>query len=675
MKQFFTLDKIRNKIFVYTGLTFLIMSLTIISILLAKMNEVLYDFAQDEMRVSLSEAILIIKSSNLEAVRTAETMARAQEAGMFGSREETVKYGLEILKSNSSFTGVSFGYEPNADGKDNNYRNYSGKYEGAFDETGRFLPYWYRDISDPSVLKLKPLVDMETSMYYVGVKEKFLSGSKEKFLITEPYLYEGKMIVENMVSLVVDSQFVGIAGIDRSLSSIDTALLGLKVYNTDEYVLISRLGNVISSTNDKSIQAKNITELKNYNIYNKYYTHSTNDIFVTPFSDDTGDYYYVGGKVTVGDWTLIMRLNQDEITSYINEELRYLVIGLFSLGFIITIIVLGLISKSITKPIETAIDASKKVSEGNFDISFDKVPNDETGKLLSTIKTMADNLNSLVAGINESSLQVKSTANKIELSSSLQKKKIQNFSEFTSNIAAASAQISATTKDLVATMTNVANAASNTSENANQKHDDINKMEAQMTELLNATSKISKKLSVLDKKATNINSVIDTINKVADQTNLLSLNAAIEAEKAGEYGQGFSVVATEIRRLSDQTSNATYDIEEMIKEMQAAVNSGVMEMDKFSDEVRKIVAVVNEVGKSLAESIKEFRVLIPHFEIVLESMESQAGGAVQINESISNLNENAKHAVEFLSEFTEASNSLNEAVNRLHNEISKFNIN
>jgi methyl-accepting chemotaxis protein WspA len=199
-------------------------------------------------------------------------------------------------------------------------------------------------------------------------------------------------------------------------------------------------------------------------------------------------------------------------------------------------------------------------------------------------------------------------------------------------------------------------------------------MEEKMSELLEATSRISKKLSVLDKKATNINAVIDTINKVADQTNLLSLNAAIEAEKAGEYGQGFSVVATEIRRLSDQTSNATFDIEEMIKEMQTAVNAGVMEMDKFTEEVRKIVGVVNDVGHSIAESIKEFRDLIPHFEIVLESMESQSSGAVQINESISNLDENAKEAVEFLHEFTEASHSLNEAVNRLQNEISKFNI-
>ncbi|MBU2491529.1 MAG: methyl-accepting chemotaxis protein [Bacteroidetes bacterium] len=674
MKNIFTLDKIRNKIFIYTGITVIVVNLAIIFVSISAMNTVLYDFSEDEMRVSLSEAINIIKTSNMEAITTSQTMAFAQENGLFGKREESVEYAKAILKHNSKFTGAYFGYEPNADLKDKLFAGNPGKYPEAYNESGRFLPYWFRDINDASNLVLKPLVDMETSLYYAGVKEKFISGSSEKFLITEPYLYEGKMIVEMPAPIIIDSQFVGIAGVDQALTTIDTALLGLKVYQTDEYILISRLGNVISSTHDKSIQSKNITELKNYNIFNKYYTHSSNAIFVTPFSDETGAYYYVGGKISVGNWTLIMRINKSEITDYINKEIRYLIIGVFILGLIITVVVLAYISKSITKPIEYAIEAAKKVSEGDFNISFVKTANDETGKLLNTIKSMADNLNGLISGVHESSLQVKSTANKIELSSSLQKNKIQNFSEFTSSIAAASAQISATTKDLVSTMTNVANAASSTSDNANKKHDDINKMEAKMSELLEATSRISKKLSVLSKKATNINSVIVTINKVADQTNLLSLNAAIEAEKAGEYGQGFSVVATEIRRLSDQTSNATFDIEEMIKEMQTAVNAGVMEMDKFTDEVRKIVGVVNDVGRSIADTMKEFRDLIPHFEIVLESMESQSSGAIQINDSIGNLDINAKHAVEFLSEFSEASRSLNEAVNRLQNEISKFNI-
>src|SRR5579863_4568239 len=120
-------------------------------------------------------------------------------------------------------------------------------------------------------------------------------------------------------------------------------------------------------------------------------------------------------------------------------------------------------------------------------------------------------------------------------------------------------------------------------------------MENTMRQIMDASGSVSAKLAVLNEKTSNINSVT-TITKVADQTNLLSLNAAIEAEKAGEYGLGFAVVAMEIRRLADQTAVATYDIEKMVKEMHSAVAAGVMGMDKFSDEVRRGVAEVRQVS-------------------------------------------------------------------------------
>ena len=119
-----------------------------------------------------------------------------------------------------------------------------------------------------------------------------------------------------------------------------------------------------------------------------------------------------------------------------------------------------------------------------------------------------------------------------------------------------------------------------------------------MRQVMEAAGSINAKLAVLNEKAGNINQVVTTITKVADQTNLLSLNAAIEAEKAGEYGRGFAVVATEIRRLADQTAVATYDIEQMVKEIQSAVSAGVMGMDKFSEEVRR--GMQRRAGQSAA---------------------------------------------------------------------------
>ena len=122
---------------------------------------------------------------------------------------------------------------------------------------------------------------------------------------------------------------------------------------------------------------------------------------------------------------------------------------------------------------------------------------------------------------------------------------------------------------------------------AQEGRNDLSRMETAMRELVKATSSISSKLTVINDRANRISHVVTTINKISDQTNLLSLNAAIEAEKAGEFGRGFSVVAREISRLADQTAIATQDIQQVVSEMQTSVATGVMEMDKFNDEVRR----------------------------------------------------------------------------------------
>ena len=101
-------------------------------------------------------------------------------------------------------------------------------------------------------------------------------------------------------------------------------------------------------------------------------------------------------------------------------------------------------------------------------------------------------------------------------------------------------------------------------------------------------------------RTASINLAVTTIAKVADQTNLLSINAAIEAEKAGEYGKGFLVVAREIRRLADQTAVASLDIERMVKEMHSSVSAGVMEMDKFAEQVRSSSWLVTDISFTAA---------------------------------------------------------------------------
>lgn len=193
-----------------------------------------------------------------------------------------------------------------------------------------------------------------------------------------------------------------------------------------------------------------------------------------------------------------------------------------------------------------------------------------------------------------------------------------------------------------------------------------------MRQVMAAAATISAKLAILNDKTTNIGSVVTTINKVADQTNLLSLNAAIEAEKAGQYGLGFAVVATEIRRLADQTAVATYDIEQMVKEMQSAVAAGVMSMDKFNEEVRKGSEDTRQVTVQLGQIIQQVQALTPRFETVNEGMQSQSTAAGQISDALGQLGEVAQQSAQALRQNTEALQELTSASHGLKDAMAQL---
>ena len=195
-----------------------------------------------------------------------------------------------------------------------------------------------------------------------------------------------------------------------------------------------------------------------------------------------------------------------------------------------------------------------------------------------------------------------------------------------------------------------------------------------MRKVTEAAASINAKLVVLNEKASNINQVVTTITKVADQTNLLSLNAAIEAEKAGEAGRGFAVVATEIRRLADQTGVATYDIGQTVKEIQSAVAAGVMGMDKFSEEVRRGMQEVQQVGGQLSQIIHQVQTLAPRFVAVSEGMQAQATGAGQISDALSQLTEASQQTVESLRQSNEAIGGLNSVANGLRGSVLRFKL-
>lgn len=333
-----------------------------------------------------------------------------------------------------------------------------------------------------------------------------------------------------------------------------------------------------------------------------------------------------------------------------------------------------LLMRVITEPMQRIVRALETLRGGDLSVRMNLARNDEFNAVESGFNEMVSELTGLVSQAQRSSVQVTTSVTEIAATSKQQQATATETAATTTEIGATSREIAATSRDLVRTMTEVTSAADQASVLAGSGQQGLARMEETMHQVMGAADLVNNKLATLNEKAGNINQVVVTIVKVADQTNLLSLNAAIEAEKAGEYGRGFAVVATEVRRLADQTAVATYDIEQMVREIQSAVSAGVMGMDKFSEEVRRGMFEVQQVGEQLSQIIHQVQALAPRVLMVNEGMQAQATGAEQINHALAQLSDASSQTVESLRQASFAIDELSQVAVGLRGGVSRFKV-
>ena len=333
-----------------------------------------------------------------------------------------------------------------------------------------------------------------------------------------------------------------------------------------------------------------------------------------------------------------------------------------------------LLMRAIMAPMNRIVQILEIMRTGDLSGRLNLERKDEFGAVETGFNDMMAELTSLVSQAQRSSVQVTTSVTEIAATSKQQQATATETAATTTEIGATSREIAATSRDLVRTMTEVSTAADQASVLAGSGQQGLARMEDTMHSVMGAADLVNAKLAILNEKAGNINQVVVTIVKVADQTNLLSLNAAIEAEKAGEYGRGFSVVATEVRRLADQTAVATYDIEQMVREIQSAVSAGVMGMDKFSEEVRRGMSEVQQIGEQLSQIIHQVQALAPRVLMVNEGMQAQATGAEQINHALVQLGDASSQTVESLRQASFAIDELSQVAVGLRSGVSRFKV-
>lgn len=329
-------------------------------------------------------------------------------------------------------------------------------------------------------------------------------------------------------------------------------------------------------------------------------------------------------------------------TSFSNEHLNdfyrneWAKGALYFLGLMLCILLVIFFNmqRLIVKPIKKLVHTMQLVSEGNLTTHVDVDSKDEVGELAENFKKMKESLTQTIKKLQQVGVQIKNSSIDMTSAAKLQESAALEQEVTTEEIAVTSKKIFTTSRELAKTMEDLNKTAEETSVLANTGKSGLEKMSSIIQQQVENSDSIVNKLAILNQKTAIITTVVTTITEVASQTNILSLNAAIEAAKAGEHGRSFAVIAHEIHSLADQTASATLDIKKIIQEITDSVGSSVKGVNDFANDIRSTFAQISQISSQLTEIINQIRKQQVSIESVNTGMQSQSLSTEQIKEAL-----------------------------------------
>ncbi len=640
---------------------------------------------EEALRANARLAIARIERQNAEAALVTRTLAQAQEGGLFGKRAETLEVLRRAVRGSTNWRGVYIVYEPSSDGSDAAALAAGAIPAEAMDPTGRFLPYIRRSPTAPGGTLLEPTEDIEDGggLWYAHPKEVYERGREVGTVITKPYEYHGDDIIECVYPIIVDDKFAGVAGVDIPLAQMQRELEVMALALGADIFLETRGFYILATTDpvgdsDAARKARIRTKEVKGSAYAPFFGAVPRDgeVALTERVDPVlGEMcYYASATITPGDWHFVLRKPQREVLAGTLGAITANIVTAL-VGLAVVLLLLWRVAARTANRVRLAQIAAAGIAQGDLASEGRAVEGeDETAQLLRGVESMRQQLADIVGRVRGNAQHLAASAAELSATSRQQSRTVESFSGSTAQIAAAVREIGGTGAELLRSVNEVDAGARRSAASATAGREGLDAMTASVQRLDRSTAEVAERLEVISEKAQAITTVVSTITKVAEQTNLLSVNAAIEAEKAGESGRGFLVVAREVRHLADQTAGATLDIERMVRQMQEAVGSGNREMRKLALEMSTGLAEVSRVSQALTQIIDEFKKSSERFGAVKEGMQTQAIGVDQIHDAMQVLVVGAQETGVSVAECSRVADELSHAVAYLQEAVARFRL-
>ncbi|MBU2492100.1 MAG: 4Fe-4S binding protein [Bacteroidetes bacterium] len=315
-----------------------------------------------------------------------------------------------------------------------------------------------------------------------------------------------------------------------------------------------------------------------------------------------------------------------------------------------------------------------KFSDGDLSVVFDDQGNTEVSILFKELNTAARHFKETIIGLIDSIQLISQTSSKLLISSDEMAAGAKEQSYQTNNVSNAVEQMASTIMDTNHNAGIAAEKSKLAGEIARSGGSVVQETVNGMKKIALVVSQSAEIIKELGNNSDQIGEIIQVIDDIADQTNLLALNAAIEAARAGEQGRGFAVVADEVRKLAERTTKATKEIAGMIKRIQNDTSGAVIAIDKGTEEVEKGKELAEKAGESLKEIIKGTYEVVDVVNKVAEISEEQSGAAELISKNIEGINIVAHESAQGVQQIAIAADDLNRLTENLQNLVGRFNL-